>query len=62
MLGKLKNSQFLIGIQPSGYWESVTIRPQNWSQAQDPKTQPQNPKPNRKFIIQNSKNEFVWGE
>ena len=40
------------------YYESVTIRPQNSSQAQNPKT----PNPNRKLIIQISKDEFVWDE
>ena len=40
------------------YTESVTIRPQNLSQAQNPKT----PNPNRKLIIKTSKDEFVWNE
>ena len=40
--------------------ESVTISPQNSSQAQTPKTP--TPKPNRKLIIQISKDKFVWDE
>ena len=40
--------------------ESVTIRPQNSSQAQNPKTS--TPKPDRNLIIQNSKNKFAWDE
>ena len=37
-------------------FESVTLRPQNTSQAQNSKT----PNPNRKLMIQNSKDESVW--
>ena len=43
--------------------ESVTIRHQNSSQAQNLKNpNPKTPNPKRKLIIQNSKDEFVWDE
>ena len=41
-----------------GFDQTVTIRPQNSSQAQNLKTQ----NPNHKLIIQNSTDQFVWGE